>query len=223
MTTGSRITSLLIVLLLAATSAQGQRRWNGKEKHWYTDPLWWVGEAVIAGAFAADAHSSSYVRDRCPGCRETNPLLGPRPSNRAIAVDSSLLFGLYTAFHIGSWKACPDPDWDDKAWRVACYTAIPAIIGPLKIRAAIHNYNLAAGSGSLSTQSLSKNSLGRAQSTSDSITDTGARARSVRRYVDKPFLLPKELVDCGRSLLRPCISIQPLTDSKVDLRSVQFR
>src|ERR1700693_4448681 len=57
------------------------------------------------------------------------------PSNRAIAVDSSLFFGLYTAFHIGSWKACPDPDWDDKAWRVACYTAIPAIVGPLHLRA----------------------------------------------------------------------------------------
>jgi len=222
MTTGSRVTSLLIVLLLAATSAQAQRRWNGKERHWYTDRLWWIGEAVIAGAFAADAHSSAFVRDRCPGCRETNLLLGPRPSNRAIAVDSSLLFGLYTAFHIGSWKACPDPDWDDKAWRAACYTAIPAIIGPLKIRAAIHNYNLAAGSASGSTQSLSKNSLGRAQSTSGSITDTGARSWVTKRYGDRPFFVSKGLSGC-RAALTLCTPIPTAAAPKVDLRSVQLR
>ena len=222
MTTGSRVTSLLIVLLLAATSAQAQRRWNGKEKHWYTDRLWWIGEAVIAGAFAADAHSSSYVRDRCPGCRETNLLLGPHPSNRAIAVDSSLFFGLYTAFHIGSWKACPDPDWDDKAWRVACYTAIPAIIGPLKIRAAIHNYNLAAGPAPESTQSLSKNSLGQAQSTGRPVIDGGTRSWIAKRYGDRLFFLSKGPSGC-RNNLTLCTPIPTATEPKVDLRSVQLR
>jgi hypothetical protein len=222
MTTGSRIASLLIVLLLAATSAQGQRRWNGKERHWYTDRLWWIGEVVIAGAFAADAHSSSYVRDRCPGCRETNPLLGPHPSNRAIAVDSSLLFGLYTAFHIGSWKACPDPDWDDKAWRVACYTAIPAIVAPLKIRAAIHNYHLAAGSATEPTQSLSTSALARTQLTTHPMIDTGAYSWIRKRYGDKSLFLQNQYPGCGNRLAL-CNPSPFASEPKIDLRSVRFR
>jgi hypothetical protein len=222
MTIGRRITSLLIVVLLAATSAQGQRRWNGKEKHWYTDRFWWIGEAVIAAAFAADAHSSSYVRDRCPGCVETNLLLGSHPSNRAIAVDSSLFFGLYTAFHIGSWEACPDPNGDDKAWRVACYTAIPAIIGPLKIRAAIHNYNLAARSGSQSTQSLSTSAPGPAQPIGGRLTDTGSHSWMAKHYGDSLFILPKAFSGC-RDSLTFCTPIPTTAESKVDLRSVQLR
>src|SRR5713226_4729749 len=82
MAMSNRIISLLIVLLLTATSVHAQRRWDGKEKHWYKDWLWWIGEGVITGAFVADAHSTALARDRCPACREANPFLGPHPSNR---------------------------------------------------------------------------------------------------------------------------------------------
>src|SRR3982074_1222858 len=109
-----RIVSTLIIVLLTTNGACAQHRWNGKEKHWYKDWVWWVGEGVIVAAFVLDAHSTALARDRCPGCRETNPLLGSHPSNRAIIVGSGLLFGFETGLHIASWETCPDPNWDDK-------------------------------------------------------------------------------------------------------------
>src|SRR6202011_3895065 len=110
MAIGNRITSLLIVLLLTATSVDAQHRWNGKEKHWYKDWLWWVGEGVIVGAFIVDAHSTVLARDSCPGCRETNLLLGSRPGTRALIIHSGLFFALESALHVGSWQVCPDPN-----------------------------------------------------------------------------------------------------------------
>src|SRR5216683_6871296 len=135
----ARALSLLLALLLGASGAHAQHRWNGKEKHWYKDLLWWIGEGVIVTAFVLDAHSTVLVRERCPGCRESNPLLGPHPTTRAIVVDSSLLFALETGLHIGSWEACPDPNWDDKLWRTACYALVPGLT-TTKFFAAAHNY-----------------------------------------------------------------------------------
>ncbi len=222
MAVGSRVVSILIVLLLAATSLNAQHRWNGKEKPWYRDWLWWIGEGVIAGAFAADAHSTVLVRDQCPGCKEANPFLGPHASNRAVIVYSGITFGALTGFHILSRKWCPDSNGESRSWRAACYTAIPAIAAFRKVPAAVSNYHLAARLGSASTQALSTSAFGRPQSISGLNVESGTRSWMMKRYDDKPLFLPKQFSGCGNSLAL-CTSIPPTIEPKVDLRSVQFR
>jgi hypothetical protein len=222
MTIGNRVVLILAALLLAATNLNAQHRWNGKEKHWYKDWLWWIGEGFIAGTFVADAHSTALVRDRCPACEETNPFLGPHPSNRAIVVYSGIVFAAFTGFHILAEEWCPNPNGESKVWRTVCYTTIPAIAASRKIPAAIHNYHLAARLGSESTQSFSTSTLARAQSISGHLTDAGTRSWTAQRYGDRPFFLSKGLSGCRNSLTL-CTPIPPTTESKVDLRSVQFR
>ena len=150
----ARILSAVLVVLFTANGACAQHRWNAKDKHWYTDWLWWVGEGVIVAASVLDAHSTALVMERCPGCRESNPLLGPHPTTRAIVVDSSLLFALQTGLHIASWETCPDPNWDDKGWRTACYAFVPTVAS-YKFRAAANNYGIAAAHKGLSPHSAS--------------------------------------------------------------------
>jgi hypothetical protein len=205
-----RAVSLLIAVLLLASGAQAQHRWNGKEKHWYKDWLWWVGEGVIVTAFVLDAHSTALVRDRCPGCRETNPLLGPHPTIRAIVLDSTLLFAFATGLHIGSWETCPDPNWDDKPWRTACYALVPSVAA-FKFPAAVHNYQIAAQHKTSSLHSVST-SLLRPMPSSVSGAQFGAHELTMRSYPNS--FLPKQFSG---------ISLRPNAEAKRDLRSVQFK
>jgi hypothetical protein len=125
-----------ICLLTTAVSAEA------RPKHWYKDWKWWAGEAVIAGAFVADSYSTSLAQSHHVGI-ETNPLLGPRPNNGAIAGMSLTGFAIETSLHAYLWHSCID---DTKAWRVTAYTALPTagvlIIG----RSAAHNFTLANNS-----------------------------------------------------------------------------
>src|SRR6266404_3715461 len=70
-------------------------------KHWYKDPKWWLGEAIIAAALTADAHSTAYTRG--PGVVETSALLGPYPSNRRIVLYSLSGLALQTTLHASAW------------------------------------------------------------------------------------------------------------------------
>jgi hypothetical protein len=121
-----------LFLLLAATNAEA------KPKHWYKDWKWWVGEAVIAGAFVADAHSTSLAQSRHVGI-EGNPFLGPHPDNKAIVGLSLTGFAIETGLYAGCWHFSHD---DTKPWRILGYTGIP--VGGVVIlgRSAKHNYEL---------------------------------------------------------------------------------
>ena len=190
---------------------------TGKEKHWYKDWRWWVGEGVIVGAFIVDAHSTVLARDSCPGCRETNLLLGSRPGNRALIIHSGLFFALESALHVGSWQVCPDPNREYKSWHIACDTSIPAIVALTKIPAAVSNYNIAA-SHSSSSQSLAMNVFRQ----SHGKPPPALPSWSGGEYSHKPFYMPRPFSDCDHDLVL-CDSSQPTTAPKIDLRSVQFR
>jgi hypothetical protein len=213
----TRALFLFLALLLCSSGAQAQHKWNAKERHWYKDWVWWVGEGVIVAAFVLDAHSTALVRERCPSCRESNPILGPYPTTRAIVVDSSLLFALQTGLHIGSWKACPDPNWDDKPWRTACYALIPGLTG-IKFFAAAHNYHIAAKHKTSSAQTASTQLL-RPVSSSASAQFAVQKPETNRYSV--PFL-SKRYSGCGEIVIL-CTSFQQTAEPKRDLRSVQFR
>jgi len=213
MANATRVTSLLLALLLSGSVVQAQHRWNAKEKHWYSDWLWWVGEAAIAAAFAADAHSTALVRDRCPGCRETNPVPGPHPSNRRLVMGSGIvLFGSATALHIASWKACPDPSREYKSWHVACDALIPAIAASFVVPAAVHNYRIASRYLSASL-SVATSALIRAHLTSRPSISSWPQSRS-----QASLSLPKRVSTCDRTL-----ALCSLNESKRDLRFLSFR
>jgi hypothetical protein len=221
MANATRVISLILVLLLTCSVGQAQHRWVGKDKHWYTDWLWWVGEGVIVTAFVLDGHSTALVGERCPACPETNPFVGRHPSNRAIITVSSIFFGIETGLHVASWETCPDPNREYKSWYVACDTTIPAITAAFRIPAVVHNYRLA--SRFPSTQSLATTKFAQTQSTAD--LTIGANAWPLKRSMERnnnPFLLPMRLSGCDRSLPL-CSSFQSLTTSRIDLRQVHFR
>lgn len=139
-----RVLSCVLIFLFCSSAANAQFRWDGKEKHWYNDVFWWIGEGVIAGSIFVDLHSTSLVRDRCPGCVERNAWLGPHPTNRRLAIYGTTVTGLFTLFHAGLWHVCYCMDGQDRPLRVATYVFIPALVGRMRIPAAVHNYQLAA-------------------------------------------------------------------------------
>jgi hypothetical protein len=121
-----------LLLLAGATGAEARPR------HWYKDWKWWVGEAVIAGAFVADAHSTSLAQSQHIGI-ESSPFLGSHPDNKSIVGLSLTGFAIETGIHAGCWHFSHE---DTKPWRVLGYTAIP-LEGVLILgRAAKHNYEL---------------------------------------------------------------------------------
>jgi hypothetical protein len=222
MANATRVASLLVVLLLTCGVGQAQHRWVGKDKHWYTDWLWWAGEGVIVTAFVLDAHSTALVRDRCPACREVNPFLGSHPSNRGIIIVSGIFFSIESGLHIASWEACPDPNREFKSWYIACDTTIPAITAAFRVPSAVHNYHLA--SRFPSTQSLSTTRFARVHSTNPSI---GTNPWQVKQN-SNPFSLPKRFSGCDRSLplcspFQPGTTSRPGPTSRIDLRQVHFR
>src|SRR5215467_3764246 len=141
-----------------------QKPWPDRTKvwprHWYKDWVWWVGEGVIAGLQAADAHSTIAARSSCPTCSESNLFLGKHPSNGAIIGVSGLGFGVATGLHVLGWKACPDLNRRSHAWRIACNATVPAIGAGIKIPGIIHNYNLASPSTPTSPNGVGMMQLG---------------------------------------------------------------
>jgi len=134
---------LAIVAALLLIPAQLEAR----PKHWYKDWKWWAGEAVIAAAIAADAHSTA---SRPPGYIESNWAFGRNPSNRRVAGISLGYFGIQTALHAGAWHfshhvPTTDPQIyveDRLGWRIFGYAGVPATVAIINGRAAVKNYKL---------------------------------------------------------------------------------
>ncbi len=141
MTAKIRIATAAILLLLLQNVAEATP--------WYKSWKWWVGEAVIAGSLAADAHSTVYGISHCPSCKESNSFIGPHPSTLDIASLSAIGFGMETGFHIlGRHVLKDDPS---PAWQVISYTAIPALNVAIFTPGIIRNYGLSAGKASSSS------------------------------------------------------------------------
>lgn len=140
MTSGKRAVALILLLLPVTAEA--------KPKHWFTDPKWWVGTALMGAAIAADAHSTS--RGVGMGLREENWALGPKPSNARIAGISLGYFGIQTALHAGAWHFTHHVpladssgyDEDRLGWRILGYTALPATVLAINGHSAAKNYRL---------------------------------------------------------------------------------
>lgn len=145
---------LLLDLIFLAAAASATPR-----KHWYHDPKWWVGEAVIAAAIAADAHST--VRNLNNGYHENNPLLGRYPSTGKVAGFALLDFSAQTTYHALAWhfthhvpladsclkdvwghETCHEFTQDRLGWRIIGYVGIPLEVSIINGRAAYNNYRL---------------------------------------------------------------------------------
>lgn len=120
---------LIVGLMLPATAAA---------KPWYKSARWWLGEAVIAAALAADAHSTSRAQ---PFAVERNPLLGHHPSNSQIAGWAIADFALLSTAHAAAWHATRE---HRKLRRFAPF-AVPAYAAAVNGRAAALNYQLRSG------------------------------------------------------------------------------
>jgi hypothetical protein len=120
---------LAILCLPVAASAQ--------PKHWYQDKKWWVGEAIIGAAIAADYGVSAHQGF----VGESNVLLGPHPSTgRAVGV-SLFAFGFESGVHILNWHLVVHNE-PNKYWRAAGYLTMPAISAGAHGYAAIHDASL---------------------------------------------------------------------------------
>jgi hypothetical protein len=128
-----KILGIFMFSLLTVTNVEA------KPRHWYKDWKWWMGEAVIAGAFVADGYSTSLAQSRHAGV-ETNPFLGPHPSNRGIVGLSLAGFSVETAMHAACWHYSHD---ENKGWRIFGYTTTPTAAAAVIGRSAAHNFSLA--------------------------------------------------------------------------------
>jgi hypothetical protein len=218
MAPAARIASLLVVLLLTSSIAQAQHRWDGPHPHWYRDWLWWAGEAVIAAIEATDAHSTILAREACPGCIETNRIIGPHPSHGDVIVLSTVGFGIESLLHFGSWETCPDPNHEFRSWRIACDMLVPGIGIAVRGNSIAHNYHLASQFNSASPSTA----IQRVQFSGMSGTRAGSLNWTFSRGNELPLFLKKQFSGCGQiSML--CPSLQRTTEPKRDLRSVHFR
>ena len=128
-----RVTAILIAMLWLTMPGSA---WS-KPRHWYSDPKFWMGEAVIAGALIADGATT--VNGLHRGMMETNPILGAHPSTARVAGYDVTLFAGYTAANAAEHHLTRN---ESKPWRVAGYVAIPAIAASAHGYAAIHNSEL---------------------------------------------------------------------------------
>jgi hypothetical protein len=214
MRTRGRIAMLIAAVLLSGSVAHAEP----KPRRWYKDWKWWVGEALIAGIRVADAHSSVTVRSRCPGCYETNFLLGKHPSTGALVAMSSAGLGVETTLHILSWKYCRNED--SRLWRAVSYSLVPAITA-VSIPGIVHNYGLTSQP---KPAPISSTAIGQIQLVRPMQTERDVLILKPHRDFGKPvFFCPKQFSGCGHSLALciPYPSNRP--SSHIELSSVLFR
>jgi len=128
----------LIVLALTISAITGSA--SAEPRHWYKDPKWWVGEAVIVGATMADANSTCRGLQR--GGTEQNVILGPHPGcGHVYALEASALAS-YTALHALEWRLVIGDEPDPKlGWRMFGYASVPVVVLAIHGSAAIRNYS----------------------------------------------------------------------------------
>jgi hypothetical protein len=108
-------------------------------KHWYTDKLWWAGEAINIAMPLLDANSTEYGIHR--GGIETHPwLIGHHPTPGQAYGAGVGAAVLYTGLHIATWKLSHDDS--SKAWRNVGRWGVPATVTANHLPAAIHNYRI---------------------------------------------------------------------------------
>ena len=127
-----RLSILLAGLLLAGTTCQAA------PNHFWKDKKWWIGTAVNGVVVGLDMHSTTQAQSR--GGVESNPILGPHPSNGQIAGLGVGAFAFYTTVHAVEWHFSHD---DDRKWvRIVGLVAIPAGAVAIHLPSAIHNYEI---------------------------------------------------------------------------------
>jgi hypothetical protein len=110
------ISALFLALLCCGTI-------SARPRHWYSDPKFWIGEAVIVGSTYADARTTCNGFGR--GYVEGNPLdRGAHNCGAAIGI-LSIGTGIYTGLHIASYRMLQDDT--SKAWRGVSLVTVPAI------------------------------------------------------------------------------------------------
>jgi hypothetical protein len=108
-------------------------------KPFYKSKQFWVGVAVIGASVAADSASTSHGQ-HYPGIVETNPLLGPHPSDAKIAGLGAGGFATYFGLHLASYQLSrKDPS---KEWRFIGRWGVPASAASVHVPLAVHNYEL---------------------------------------------------------------------------------
>jgi len=80
-------------------------------------------DAIIIAAWSADAASTVHDEHNCPSCIETNSVLGPHPSERAIWLYASGWSALQTTLNHLAWHYAPDPVLRHIVWIPAIVTA----------------------------------------------------------------------------------------------------
>jgi hypothetical protein len=133
------ITLLVLPSLLAAQ----------KKPRFWKDKKWWAGESVIAVSWGLDAYATSRGMSRCPGCVETGPFTGSRPSNGAIVRGAVLGLTLITGFHVVTWEVAHGDGFSglcgrydpNRAWCAVSYMAVPAT-SAIGFEAAYHNFHV---------------------------------------------------------------------------------
>ena len=136
---------ILLSILMCAVNTEAS------PSHWYKDPKWWAGAAVIGAVTALDAHSTCQAFGK--GAVEQNWLLRGSTSCGQVS-------GVATAYAIGeiglhalAWHCENNAGWHFRGlnqdnsphasiWKAIAYTAIPAANAAVHIPAAIHNYRL---------------------------------------------------------------------------------
>ena len=95
-------------------------------KRWYKSKQWWAGEALMVGAIAGDARTTSH---RCAGCVESNPILGGNPSAKAVYGLAAVNLTVQTTLHWWSYNLGKnDPS---AAWRAVSLWGQPVAIGAI--------------------------------------------------------------------------------------------
>ena len=75
-----------------------------------------LSDAVIIAAWSADAASTVNDERNCPGCVETNPLLGAHPSEHAIWLTAATGAGIQTSIDHLLWHFAYDPLYRHMVW-----------------------------------------------------------------------------------------------------------
>lgn len=108
-------TAIVAMLLLLCPSLHAQP--------FYRNWKWWVGTAAIGGAITLDLMSSARVASVCPGCQDSNPIIGSNTSAHfvrgglvALAWEGGMHAVMYHYSH----------DSHHEAVRAAGYLSMPA-------------------------------------------------------------------------------------------------
>jgi hypothetical protein len=85
-----------------------------------------LADAVIIAAWSADAASTVNDERNCPSCVETNPFLGPHPSEHQLWLSAVGISGVETSLNHLIWHYAPDPVYRHMVW------AQPVMLGSME-------------------------------------------------------------------------------------------